>query len=72
MAHFKRRRPRSQRTHGDKGRFPNGGPRWWDVVMNVRPWRRASKRADRDLARGTDPDEVLHPPHPHKPRAWYW
>lgn len=70
--HFKRKSSRSQPT-GDstKCHFPDGCPRWWNLMNHIRPRRRADKKMAQEVLKGADPDG-LPAPLSKKPHSWYW
>lgn len=83
MAHFKRKRPRTQarqhstndlrREHGDDWRWLRGYPRWWDIGFHTRPKRRQNKAMTRKVLMGaTDADEATWNGWNTKPHVYYW
>lgn len=46
-------------------------PAWWDLVFHTRPWRATSKRLERAVLRGADPDVIAWPRN-HRPHIYFW
>lgn len=46
-------------------------PAWWDLLFHTRPWRAESRRLERAILRGADPDETVWPTH-HRPHIYFW
>lgn len=77
---YKRKRPRSQPTHGWRNNsreykynnWMGHWPRWWDVVFHTKPARARSRAKIRAVLIGReDADNATWEPH-HKPHKYYW
>jgi len=47
-------------------------PAWWDREFNVRPKRSATRRLERQILKGRDPEDIAWPLSSHKPHIYYW
>lgn len=50
----------------------NRWPAWWDRLFHTRPKRVATKRLERAILRGADPDDLAWPLNSRKPHIYYW
>lgn len=46
-------------------------PAWWDREFHTRPHRAATKRLERKIITGADPDDIVWPLR-RKPHRYYW
>ena len=86
MAHYKRKRSRisgRQKGYSAKGlerrldlaaedvRWLQNWPRWHDKLLHTRPSRRAERRHEQELLKGSDPDNLTWSTS-RKPHHYYW
>lgn len=70
---YKRGYPRTAaRNYTAQIRFPDGAPRWWDVLFHRRPARRRDTQLLRRIMQGADPDGIVWELGTHKPHNYYW
>jgi hypothetical protein len=47
-------------------------PAWWDREFHTRPKRAETRRLERGILSGADPDNVAWPVSARKPHVYYW
>jgi len=52
-------------------RYLGRNPAWWDRTFHIRPHRARTRRVERAILNGADPDDTLWPV-PNRPHKYYW